>query len=119
MAQSKKNSTASKNSSKSKTNSKSKASSKPVNTAPPEEPVLPIRRELCAVVFLFLAVFITISYFKPEGSFILFFANLIKGLVGWGYWLCAAAFMMVAVILAFHRGRPVRLRLWCAMSGTS
>ena len=74
MAQSKKNSTASKN--KSKTNSKSKANSKPVNTAPPEEPVLPIRRELCAVLFLFLAVFIAISYFKPEGSFILFFAIL-------------------------------------------
>ena len=115
MAQSKKNSTASKNSSKSKTNSKSKANSKPVNTAPPEEPVLPIRRELCAVLFLFLAVFIAISYFKPEGSFILFFANLIKGLVGWGYWLCAAVFLMVAVILGFHRGRPVMLRSFCAL----
>ena len=115
MAQSKKNSTASKNSSKSKTNSKSKASSKPVNTAPPEEPVLPIRRELCAVLFLFLAVFIAISYFKPEGSFILFFANLIKGLVGWGYWLCAAVFLIVAVILGFHRGRPVMLRSFCAL----
>ena len=115
MAQSKKNSTASKNSSKSKTNSKGKASSKPVNTAPPEEPVLPIRRELCAVLFLFLAVFIAISYFKPEGSFILFFANLIKGLVGWGYWLCAAVFLMVAVILGFHRGRPVMLRSFCAL----
>ncbi len=115
MAQSKKNSTASKNSSKSKTNTKSKANSKPVNTAPPEEPVLPIRRELCAVLFLFLAVFIAISYFKPEGSFILFFANLIKGLVGWGYWLCAAVFLMVAVILGFHRGRPVMLRSFCAL----
>ena len=115
MAQSKKNSTASKNSSKSKTNSKGKASSKPVNTAPPEEPVLPIRRELCAVLFLFLAVFIAISYFKPEGSFILFFANLIKGLVGWGYWLCAAVFLIVAVILGFHRGRPVMLRSFCAL----
>ena len=115
MAQSKKNTAASKNSSKSKNNSKSKANSKPVNTAPPEEPVLPIRRELCAVLFLFLAVFITISYFKPEGSFILFFANLIKGLVGWGYWLCAAVFLLVAVILGFHRGRPVMLRSFCAL----
>ena len=115
MAQSKKNSSTSKNSSKSKSNTKSKANSKPVNTAPPEEPVLPIRRELCAVLFLFLAVFIAISYFKPEGSFILFFANLIKGLVGWGYWLCAAAFLLVAVILGFHRGRPVMLRSFCAL----
>ena len=113
MAQSKKNSTTSKNNSKSKTNSKK--NSKPVNTAPPEEPVVPIRRELCAVLFLFLAVFITISYFKPEGSFILFFADLLKGLVGWGYWLCAAVFLLVAVILGFHRGRPVMLRSFCAL----
>ena len=54
MAQSKKNSTTSKNNSKSKTNSKK--NSKPVNTAPPEEPVVPIRRELCAAVFLLVAV---------------------------------------------------------------
>lgn len=114
MAQSKKHSAASKNSgSKSKTSSKK--NSKPVNTQPPEETVVPIRRELGAVVFLFLAVFIAISYFKPEGSFILFFANLIKGLVGWGYWLCSAVFLMVAVILGFHRGRPVMLRSFCAL----
>lgn len=113
MAQTKKKSTTSKSSSKSKT--AAKKSSKPVDTAPPQEPVVPIRREVCAVLFLFLAVFITISYFKPEGSFILFFANLLKGLVGWGYWLCAAVFLMVAVILGFHRGRPVMLRSFCAL----
>ena len=113
MAQSKKNTTTNKNESKSKASSKK--SSKPVNTAPPEEPVVPIRRELCAVVFLFLAVFVAISYFKPEGSFIIYFAKLIKGLVGWGYWLCAAVFLLVAGILAFHRGRPVMLRSFCAL----
>ena len=101
MAQSKKKTTTNKNESKSKASSKK--SSKPVNTAPPEEPVVPIRRELGAVVFLFLAVFVAISYFKPEGSFIIYFAKLIKGLVGWGYWLCAAVFLLVAGILAFPR----------------
>ena len=76
---------------------------------------MPIRREAGAVVFLFLAVFVSISYFKPEGAFILFFANLIKGLVGWGYYLTAAVFLLTAVILGFHRGRPVALRSFCAL----
>lgn len=123
MAQSKKNSAAS---SKSSTKSKSSGSSGGRGAASkkqggkaaapaPEEQVLPIRREVGAVVFLFLAVFVFISYFKSEGSFIMFFADLLKGLVGWGYWLSAAAFLTVAVILGFHRGRPVMLRSFCAL----
>lgn len=115
MAQTKKKSTSSKKSGSSKSSSSSRKSSKQAATQPPQEPVVPIRREAGAVVFLFLAVFVTISYFKPEGAFILFFANLIKGLVGWGYYLTAAVFLLTAVILGFHRGRPVALRSFCAL----
>lgn len=115
MAQTKKKSTSSKKSGSSKSSSSSRKSSKQAATQPPQEPVVPIRREAGAVVFLFLAVFVSISYFKPEGAFILFFANLIKGLVGWGYYLTAAVFLLTAVILGFHRGRPVALRSFCAL----
>lgn len=115
MAQTKKKSTSSKKSGSSKSSPSSRKSSKQAATQPPQEPVVPIRREAGAVVFLFLAVFVSISYFKPEGAFILFFANLIKGLVGWGYYLTAAVFLLTAVILGFHRGRPVALRSFCAL----
>jgi S-DNA-T family DNA segregation ATPase FtsK/SpoIIIE len=116
MAQSKKNSTSSSKSTKSSSNkSNSKSKTKQVETAPPEEQVVPIRREVCAVVFLLLAVFVAISYFKSEGSFIVFFSNLLKGLVGWGYWITAPVFLLVAFILAFHHGRPVVLRSFCAL----
>lgn len=64
----------------------------------------PIRRELAAVVFLFLGVFCILSYFNTDGSFVAFFSNLIKGLLGWGFWLTAPAFLLVAFILGFHRG---------------
>ena len=90
-------------------------SKKPAAPVPPVDPVVPIRRELGAVMFLFLALFVGISYFRPEGSFILFFSNLVKGLVGWGYWVTAPAFLLISVILAFHKGRPVALRVFCAL----
>ena len=105
--------------SKKKTASKGKSTTsrkktKPKSTQPPE-PVVPLRREFGGVLFLFLALFTGISYFKNEGSFVLFFSNLIKGLVGWGYWLSVPAFLLVSFILFFHRGKPVTLRSICAL----
>lgn len=115
MAQTKKKSTTTKKSGGGKSSSPARKNSKQTASQPPQEPVVPIRREVGAVVFLFLAVFVAISYFRSEGSFIMFFANLLKGLVGWGYWLAAPAFLLTAVILGFHRGRPVMLRSICAL----
>ena len=93
---------------------KRKSASKPQEINPPE-PVIPIRRELGAVMFLFLALFIGISYFRNEGAFVLFFSNLIKGLVGWGYWVTVPAFLLASFILFFHQGRPVALRVFCCL----
>lgn len=50
-----------------------------------------------------------------EAIFIDFFCGLIKGLLGYGFWLMPPALLWGAYILAFHRGRPVRLRLTCAL----
>lgn len=115
MAQTKKKTTTTKKSGGSKSGSSAKKTGKQAASQPPQEPVVPIRREVGAVIFLFLAVFVAISYFRSEGSFIMFFSNLLKGLVGWGYWLTAAAFLLTAIILGFHRGRPVMLRSICAL----
>lgn len=108
MAQAKKTTT------KKKTSSSKKTSAKAQPTQPPD-PVVPVRREIGAVLSLFLALFVGISYFMNEGAFILFFSDLIKGLIGWGYWLTAPVFLLVAIILGFHRGRPVALRVFCAL----
>lgn len=116
MAQSKKSSTkkpAAKSSSKSSA-PKKKSTPKPQEINPPE-PVIPIRRELGAVLFLFLALFTGISYFRDEGAFVQFFSHLIKGLVGWGYWVAVPAFLVASFILFFHQGRPVALRVFCTL----
>lgn len=75
----------------------------------------PIRREVGAVVCLFLAIFAALGYFGLEGIFINLLSNALKGLIGYGYWLMPPMLLVGAYILAFHRGRPVRLRLFCAL----
>ncbi|MGE4275715.1 MAG: DNA translocase FtsK 4TM domain-containing protein [Lawsonibacter sp.] len=75
----------------------------------------PFRREAGAVVCLLLAIFASFGYFNMEAIFINFFCSLLKGLLGYGFWLVPPALLLGAYILAFHRGRPVRMRLVCAL----
>lgn len=121
MAQTKKTNTAKKSSSSKSTakNTGAKKSSTKKKAAepiiPPENAAPPIRREVWALVFLFLAVFMVISHYNSDGKFIVFFSNLIKGLVGFGFWLYVPAFLVSAVILVFHKGLPVTFRVVCAL----
>ncbi|MGN1002346.1 MAG: DNA translocase FtsK [Oscillospiraceae bacterium] len=73
----------------------------------------PIRREVWAAVCFFVGLFSFIGYFNVEGIFIDYICKLIKGLIGYGYYLFPPAILSCAVILAFHRGRPVKLRSIC------
>jgi S-DNA-T family DNA segregation ATPase FtsK/SpoIIIE len=77
-------------------------------TAPKKKP---IRREIGAVVCLFLGLFSFIGYFDVDAWFITFLCGFIKGLIGWGYYIFPPALLLSAYILAFHRGRPVIFRL--------
>ncbi|WP_276858023.1 DNA translocase FtsK [Intestinimonas timonensis] len=75
----------------------------------------PIRREVGAVICLLLAFFAAFGYFNIQAIFIDLFCSLLKGLFGYGFWLAPPMLVVASYILAFHRGRPVRLRLWCAL----
>ena len=102
------------------TNSSRSAAAKSTQSSKkaPETPVAkarPYRREVGAVVCLLLAFFSAFGYFNVHALFIDFFVGLLKGLFGFGFWLAPPALLMAAFILGFHRGRPVRLRLWCTL----
>ncbi len=108
--------------SRSASGGKRAASAKPKSGAstrrtapPPAQTPKPFRREVGAVVCLLLAVFTFLGYFRIEAVFIDLFSNLLRGLLGYGFWLMPPALLMGAYILAFHRGRPVCLRLTCAL----
>ncbi|MDR2530288.1 MAG: DNA translocase FtsK [Oscillospiraceae bacterium] len=75
----------------------------------------PKRREIGALVCLLFAVFAFLGFFTSEGIFIAFFGNLLRGLIGTGYYLAVPALLVSTVILGFHRGRPVRLRVFCTL----
>ena len=75
----------------------------------------PIRREVWGGVLLVLALCLFVDYLKGEAILIDSFGKLLKGLIGYGYWVMAPALTYAGVILLFHRGRPVRLRVACIL----
>ena len=91
----------------------SKGGSRSKKAPPPQKQ--PIRREVGGVVLLVLTLSVLVSYFGISAIFIDWFAIALKGLFGYGYWLCGPAMLLSAVILLFHRGRPVQLRVTCAL----
>ncbi|MGI5935383.1 MAG: DNA translocase FtsK [Oscillospiraceae bacterium] len=75
----------------------------------------PIRREVGAIVCIFLGLFSFIGYFDVDAVFITFFCGLIKGLIGWGYYIFPPVLFLSAIVLGFHRGRPVMFRTISAL----
>lgn len=75
----------------------------------------PIRREVGGLVLGVLALCVLVSYCGISAIFIDWFALLIKGLFGYGYWLAAPALLLASAILLLHHGRPVQLRVTCAL----
>ncbi len=110
--------TASKGSTSKNTNA-AKSTSKSSGRTPAKQSATPaprpIRREVWALICAALCVFTVLGCFSVEAIFIDFFCGLLKGLLGFGFWAVPLALALATYILAFHRGRPVRLRLACAL----
>ena len=75
----------------------------------------PVRREVGGAVCLLLALCVLVSYFGADAVLLKWSADAFKGLFGWGYWLAALALLEAGLMLVFHRGRPVALRVTCAL----
>ncbi len=89
-----------------------KSGGKPSKKPPQKQPV---RREVAGGVLLVLALCVFVGYFGVNALFLDFFAVLLKGLFGYGYWLAGPSLALAGLILLFHRGRPVQLRTACAL----
>ena len=68
------------------------------------------QRPLEAAVCLLLALCAAVSYFNSEGLFLALFAEGLKGLFGYGYWVSAAVLAVAGVNLLRHRKEPAVLR---------
>ena len=98
---------------KSVVNEKSNASAGRNRAAVPEQK--PVHREVGGLVLLFLGLIAVVSWFPSEGWLIAALRTGFQGLFGWGYFLVPVALLWGAAILLFHRDRPVRGRLICAL----
>ncbi|MCL2567893.1 MAG: DNA translocase FtsK [Oscillospiraceae bacterium] len=71
----------------------------------------PRRREIGAVICLFFGIFTCLAFFNTEAWLIQWLRTILTGFLGWGFYAVPPAFFVSAAILAFHRGRPVVLRI--------
>ncbi|MBR7149558.1 MAG: DNA translocase FtsK, partial [Oscillospiraceae bacterium] len=75
----------------------------------------PIRREVGGILCALFALCVAVSYIEKEAFLVRHLSQLFRGLLGYGYYLTVPSLLLAAYILLFHRGRPVRLRLFCAL----
>ncbi|MDY3281341.1 MAG: DNA translocase FtsK [Dysosmobacter sp.] len=102
-----------------KTSSRGTSSANPGGSrtpkTPPQPEKRPIRREVTGGVFLLLGLCTVGSYFQQEGYLLEWLRLLFGGLFGYGYWLAGPVLFLAALILLFHHGRPVQLRVTCLL----
>jgi len=104
-----------KKSTKAKTTSKSKPAASKSRSAKKPAQKRPVRREVAGIVLLVLSLCTIVSYFKVSAILLDWLALFLKGLFGYGYWMAGPAMLIAGVILLFHRGRPVWLRVICTL----
>ena len=90
-----------------KSGASAKSASSPAKAAPVKNPV---RREIGGVVCIVLALLSFIGYFDVDALFFVL-TDVLKGLIGYGYWILPPCMIWTGYVLLTHRGRPVRLRM--------
>ena len=93
-----------------------KISGKGRKTPPKPEPPAynAAARIVGGVVCALLALCILVSYFNVDALLLTFTAKVLRGALGYGYYLTAPALAAIAYIQLSHKGRPVILRTFCA-----
>ena len=82
--------------------------------APPPPPAYNATARLVGgIVCALLALCVLVSYFHVDAVLLTWIAKILRGLLGYGYYLTAPVLAAVAVIQLGHKGRPVILRTVC------
>ena len=72
-------------------------------------------RIIWGIVFLILGALIFISYFYNEGALIVYFSDVVKGILGYGYWAVGPCFLLIFIILCFGEKKRTGLRIFMAL----
>ena len=82
---------------------------------PVPKPHHPVARVVGGLVCLFLALCVVVTYFGVEATLLTLLAQLVKGLVGYGYWVTGLLLIIAGVNLIGHKDRPVIWRTVCTL----
>ena len=93
------------------TAAKGKAKTPPKAVKPAYVPDL-LARGIAGAVCLFLALVLALGMFQVHGTVVDLLCGVVRGLVGYGFWLTAPALVWAAWLLIFRREHSVTLRLW-------
>ena len=101
------------------TKKKKPATTKKKSTASAKKPAAPekkpIRREVFGAILAVLGVLTFIGYFSGEAFLVSGVCAVVKGLVGFGYWVFPPMLLIAAWGLLLHHGKPVALRTTAAL----
>ena len=91
-----------------------KTTSRKKATAPPPPPAYNAAARLVGgIVCALLALCVLVSYFNVDALLLTWIARVLRGTLGYGYYLTAPVLAAVAAIQLGHKGRPVMLRTTC------
>ena len=82
---------------------------------PAPKPHHPVARVVGGLVCLFLELCVVVTYFGVEATLLTLLAQLVKGLVGYGYWVTGLLLIIAGVNLIGHKDRPVIWRTVCTL----
>ena len=101
------------------TKKKKPATTKKKSTASAKKPAAPekkpIRREVFGAILAVLGVLTFIGYFSGEAFLVSGACAIVKGLIGFGYWVFPPMLLIAAWGLLLHHGKPVALRTTAAL----
>ena len=101
------------------TKKKKPATTKKKSTASAKKPAAPekkpIRREVFGAILAVLGVLTFIGYFSGEAFLVSGVCAVVKGLIGFGYWVFPPMLLIAAWGLLLHHGKPVALRTTAAL----
>ena len=88
-----------------------KKTTKTTKTTPKNKTSGPIRREVWAAVCFFLGFFSLLAVFGIEAPILTWISVFLKWILGYAFYLMPICFICISLVLLFHHGRPVSLRI--------
>ncbi|MDF2838711.1 MAG: ftsK [Evtepia sp.] len=62
---------------------------------------------------LLMAMFMILSIFQIDAVVVNLLSSVLKGVIGYGFWLLVPVFLLASYLLLFQYREPITLRMWC------